>query len=178
MRNRKGSHITPRDCIEYHPPKRNQSSKEKRNARDNSNYSIHDPGRQSNGAMLGGSSFFYEGPAICGASFLTVTDLKFSTACTTLSSLVVAPKIPPSILTESQVLTCRAGSPAAVPSSRSTQSNPRSFASLIVVETQTSVVTPAMTRFLMPLFRKRSSKSVWANALRPGLSITGSPRAG
>lgn len=115
---------------------------------------------------------------ICGASFFTVTVLKFSTAWTTLSSLAVAPKIPPSIFTDSQVLTCSEGSPAAVPSSRRTQSNPLSFASLIVVETQTSVVTPAMIKFLIPLFRSRSSKSVCANAPRPGLSITGSPRIG
>lgn len=115
---------------------------------------------------------------ICGASFFTVTDLKFSMASSKSSTLDTAPNIPPSIFTDSIALMCRDGSLAAVPSSRTTQSNPRSLASRMVVDTQTSLVTPAMTRFLTPLFRRRSSKSVCAKALRPGLSMTGSPGIG
>jgi len=97
---------------------------------------------------------------------------------TTSSSKVVAPKIPPSILTESQVAAASETSLAAVPSSTRQQSNPLSIASRIVVDTQTSVVTPATIKFLMPLMRRRSSKSVWAKAPRPGLSMMGSPSMG
>lgn len=92
----------------------------------------------------------------------------------TSSSLAVAPKMPPSALIESRAPIQRACSLATVQSSTSTQSKALSFASRIVLDTQTSVVTPQITRFVIPLMRKSSSKSVCANAERPGLSITGS----
>lgn len=94
--------------------------------------------------------------------------------CRTSSSFAVAPKIPPSALTESKAPTQRASSLATVQSSTSTQSKALSFASRMVLDTQTSVVTPHITRFLMPLMRRSSSKSVCAKAERPGLSMIGS----
>lgn len=90
------------------------------------------------------------------------------------SSFVVAPKIPPSALTDSRAPIRRDSSLATVQSSTSTQSNALSLASRIVLDTQTSVVTPHKTRFLIPLMRRINSKSVCAKAERPGLSTIGS----
>lgn len=86
----------------------------------------------------------------------------------------VAPKMPPSVLTICTAASCKCFSLAAHASSTNKQSNPLSFASLIVVCTQTSVVTPAIIRFFIPFSLSKSSKSVWAKAPRPGLSMMGS----
>jgi len=85
--------------------------------------------------------------------------------------VATAPKIPPSISTDSMVESRRPVVAAAVASVTKRQSNPRSFASRMVLDTQTSVVTPTSNRFLIPRIRRTCSKSVWANAPRPGLSI-------
>ena len=92
--------------------------------------------------------------------------------------LVTAPKMPPSVFTISSADRCRCFSEAAQQSSRSKHSNPRSFASRKVVWTQTSVVTPHRIKFLMPLMRSMSSKSVDAKAPFPGLSMMGSSSLG
>ena len=101
-----------------------------------------------------------------------------STVAMRSAAFPTAPKMPPSSLTDSRVLKWIAWVAAAVPSSRIRQSKPLSLASRMVVETQTSVVTPQMTKCLMPLLRRMRSKSVWAKAPLPGLSMMGSPSIG
>lgn len=83
-----------------------------------------------------------------------------STAQTTSWTPALAPNIPPSVPTISTAASCNLCklAPHASPTRR--QSNPRSFPSRIVQLTQTSVVTPVMTRFLIPLTLRISSKSV------------------
>jgi hypothetical protein len=68
------------------------------------------------------------------------------------------------------------GRAAAILSTR--HSKPRSFASRMVVWTQTSVVMPVRMRLSMPLVRRISSRSVAQNALAGLVDDRLSPGAG
>jgi hypothetical protein len=94
------------------------------------------------------------------------------------AEVATAPNTPPCILT---ILIAAAWLPASVApqqSSSSRHSKPRSFASRIVVWTQTSVVMPVSTMLSMPFVRSISSRSVAQKLPLPGLSMIGSPGRG
>src|SRR6185369_16045932 len=74
-----------------------------------------------------------------------------------------APNTPPCIVTILSAARWLPRSVAAVQSERTRHSKPRSLASRMVVETQTSVVMPANSRFVMPRVRRISSRSVAQN---------------
>jgi hypothetical protein len=86
----------------------------------------------------------------------------------------MVPNIPPSVIVISTLAECSAGTVAPHASSTRRHSYPLSAASRIVVCTQISVHTPHKIKFLTPLLRNNSSKSVKVNAPFVGLSITGS----
>ncbi len=89
-----------------------------------------------------------------------------------------APKTPPCIVTILSAASWLPRSVAPQQSARTRHSNPRSFASRMVVETQTSVVMPVRIRFSIPRVRRISSRSVAQNDPLPGLSMMTSPGAG
>mmetsp|Transcript_22375 Transcript_22375/g.55280 ORF Transcript_22375/g.55280 Transcript_22375/m.55280 type:complete len:310 (-) Transcript_22375:639-1568(-) len=101
-----------------------------------------------------------------------------SNALATSSTHAVAPKTPPCMCTILMAAAWFAGSVAAVPSSSSRHSYPRSFASRIVVCTHTSVVMPPRMRRLTPHDRSTRSMSVLAKVPLPGLSMMSSPGRG
>src|SRR5262245_30193133 len=90
----------------------------------------------------------------------------------------MAPKTPPCIVTILIAARWLPGSVAPAQSSRRRHSKPRSFASRIVVCTQTSVVMPVSTRLTIPRVREIRSRSVAQNEPLPGLSMITSPGGG
>ena len=88
------------------------------------------------------------------------------------SDVVVEPNTPPCLLIIEMAAAWFAGSVAAQQSSNSKHSYPISLAFLIVVWTQTSVVTPARIKLEIPLVLKTRSKFVPTKLPFPGLSMT------
>jgi hypothetical protein len=81
-------------------------------------------------------------------------------AATKASTDATAPNTPPCISTISWAAAWFEALVAAVPSLSMRHSSPRSLASRMVVDTQTSVVMPASTRLRMPWVCSTSSRSV------------------
>mmetsp|Transcript_12602 Transcript_12602/g.40359 ORF Transcript_12602/g.40359 Transcript_12602/m.40359 type:complete len:247 (+) Transcript_12602:1213-1953(+) len=101
-----------------------------------------------------------------------------SSTWSTASEEAMAPKTPPCIVT----ILCAAAwlplSVAPVPSVMRQHSNPRSFASRIVVCTHTSVVMPPSSSRWQPVVRSRCSRSVAKKEPLPGLSMISSLGSG